>query len=343
MPTKLSSFLGTGKNKRIMVHKHVCSVLGIDTEGKAPEVKDRIIKYVGKDSEKDSKVREIVTSFLENDGELNSQSQEFSSLNSYRTSSVAESEDEVEEDENEDDDNEVGNDKSELSNKITSTPLRPSRLNHNDTPSAILTSKLTEKIQSWMGIEGNQDKNDEPKSDADELLNDAIEVIATDISETAINVIETSFAALTMKEGLSVDPPLEPKTPEKTSTASCEFTTMMVEFKKVVACKDSQIKSLEQYSSEKEAQLTKMEDLNRILLNKLEATSSNFITQSNSLLTHVKEQQDVLLAKVNETLSSDKIERLAQTFEKANDVEKSITDRRKTEGEGRTRMYQPKY
>ena len=109
----LSAFLGRGKNKRITAHQHVCSALGLDTKGKAPVVKQRIITFVGEDKEKDSKVRDLVTKYIENaendgkDGESTSQSQDMFSHDSYRTSSVSESitdsDDENEGDENEED------------------------------------------------------------------------------------------------------------------------------------------------------------------------------------------------------------------------------------------------
>ena len=77
-------------------HRHVCSVFGLSTKGKAGPIRDRIIKFVGDDEEKDTKVRELVTDFIrENSDDLATQSQEISSQNSYRTTSVSESDEEV--------------------------------------------------------------------------------------------------------------------------------------------------------------------------------------------------------------------------------------------------------
>ena len=83
----------------------------MSTEGKAGPVKD-----VGGDSEKDAKVQELVTNFIENSDDVTTQSQ-----SSYRTTSVSESDNENEEDEDDEDDIESGNNKSEFSNEKTST------------------------------------------------------------------------------------------------------------------------------------------------------------------------------------------------------------------------------
>ena len=220
---KLSSFLGTGKNKRITAHRHVCATLGLDTTGLAPEIKQRILTFVGKDKDKDSKVRELVTKFIEdaeNDGESTSQSQDIFSQNSYRTSSasdvfhsVSESDDENDEDDKNDDDENDEDDEHEddtIPKEKTSTPLRPARINPSKTPTEILTSKLTEKIQSWIGKDGTHENNDNRSTEAADAISDAIEVI------------ETSFAAMNVNEGLAVDSDTNktPPTEESQHTSS---------------------------------------------------------------------------------------------------------------------------
>ena len=105
-----------------------------------------------------------------------------------------------------------------------------------------------------------------------------------------------------------------------------ESTAFLMESRKVIAFKDSQIETLEHYLDQKETQLVKLEDMNRILMNKLESASSSFVTQSNTLLTKSQEQQEKLISEMKETISSEKIDRLSQAVEKAESIEKKIVD-----------------
>ena len=97
-----------------------------------------------------------------------------------------------------------------------------------------------------------------------------------------------------------------------------------MESKKVIAFKDSQIET--HYLSQKEAQLVKLEDMNKILMNKLESGHALLVTQSNALLTKTQEQQDRFIAEIKDTISSEKIDHLTQAVEKAESIEKAITD-----------------
>ena len=85
-----------------------------------------------------------------------------------------------------------------------------------------------------------------------------------------------------------------------------ESTAFLMESRKVIAFKDAQIETLEHYLDQKETQLVKLEDMNRILMNKLESVSSSFVTQSNTLLTKSQEQQDNFISEIKETISSEK-------------------------------------
>ena len=69
----LKSFLTTGKTKRIDGHRHACSVLGLKTEGKAPDLRANLLAYAKGSEEKETRVKELITHFIENGGEVDTQ------------------------------------------------------------------------------------------------------------------------------------------------------------------------------------------------------------------------------------------------------------------------------
>ena len=175
---KLKSFLTTGIYKRIDAHRHACSVLGLSTEGKAEAIRNTLISYVNDDKEKDEKVRSLITSFVENDGENASgpsQPSLFSQSQDKSKTGDSSDDDEDEDDDDDDDDVDVQNEMNDRNNAISSTPF------HSKVTQKI-PNALTKKIKSWMSNDGT---HKEP-SDAD--LNESI------------HVTETSFAGLRISE-----------------------------------------------------------------------------------------------------------------------------------------------
>ena len=71
----LKSFLTMGITKRIDSHRYACSVLGLNTDGKAVILRSNLLAYAKGSEEKEEKVKELITHFVENDGVVNTQSQ----------------------------------------------------------------------------------------------------------------------------------------------------------------------------------------------------------------------------------------------------------------------------
>ena len=300
-------------------HQYACSILGIeyDKDATAVVIREAILTFAENDKEKDAKVRELVTNFVENDGDvpLNSQEDMFSP-ESYRTDTHSDSDEEDEEEENE-----IG--KKDGSHETTSTPLRTTF--RNQTPKALVASKLTDKIQSWIGKEGVIEKKDGDKKDE---LNEAIDLI------------ETSFAALTVTEDDQTktnsdktenqdNVPQSTKTPDKCPTCR-DFNFLLVESRKVIAFKDAQIETLDHYMSQKEAQLSKLEDMNRVLLNKLESVNTAFTTKTDEVFNQLQTQQKEFISEIRQTVSSEKIDRLAQAIENSENLEQAISTNENT-------------
>ena len=221
MPESLNTFLTTGKSKRIGAHKHVCASLGLDTDGKAEMVRKRILTHVNGSSEKEAKVKLLVTSFIEGESEKAPNSQV--DLFSQQT--------DMSDDEPED-----------------TTPCFQK--------SPLPSNKLIDTV-----IQEDDD---------------------------AISVIDKSFSNLCIKDKEATMFPqqqVNANTNKNTlNTAEkppcCEFSFMTLEAKKIIACKDSQIETMEHYLSVKETQITRLEDMNRILLNKLDNVTQTLIASN---------------------------------------------------------------
>ena len=231
---KLKTFLTTGINKRIDAHRHVCSVLGLDTEGKAEALRNTLVAFAHENPERDAKVRSLVTKFVENEEDTENGSSQTPLFTQLQNKSICES-DSGDEDENADKEDEL---------PISSTPSH-TKVSQN------IPNALTSKIKSWM------------------MGNDPIrkETLDANLNES-IQVIEKSFAALSMAdtpdaptgtpaiaqsqhthppESESENQPPPPSqthhtTPSKSESLPkppcCDFDFMTVESRKIIASKD---------------------------------------------------------------------------------------------------------
>lgn len=328
-PLKLKSFLTTGKNKRITVHKHACSILGLDTEGKADEVRDRLLSYAKGDEEKDKRIRAMITEIVEKieKGEDFNPSQDMFSQTSHRASACPD--DENDDDGEESDEEDIGDDDDEVEGCDTnltasSTPRRPPT--SNQVASAILNNKLTDKMKTWMGSTVVRVEPDSLSKDAN--------------SDDAISVIETSFAALSMSD--SADTPEGEKKDKDTTFAkeavqtesseakttndpccNCPFNAL--EAKKVIDTKNAQIDKLEQCINMKEGQLTKLEEINRELLAKMDSAATFFTLQSEEVSRQATTQNEQFIAEIKEMLSAEKISQIAEMAEKVDLIQKNVS------------------
>ena len=277
----------TGKNKRIGGQKRACTILGLETIGIAEVVRKRLVSYVGGDEEKEQKVREIITAYVdENSGEspaessteatAHSQPPLFSQDQSYR--------DKVSEDNQSDNDessdtldNDVGNESLVQTSK-TSTPLA-----HGQKKAA----SLSDKIKRWIGKPGVQSK------DAD--------------SEDAMDFIDRSFSAMGLRNcgnvaaeniqdievgnerGSNPAPTEQPETIDLTSQAFLEEKYAVIQNTfKIIAAKDAQIESLEHGLSQKESVIVRLEEMNKSLIGKVD-----------DLMSFQTEKVDIILSKLD--------------------------------------------
>ena len=145
----------------------------------------------------------------------------------------------------------------------------------------------------------------------DELEETAPCSLEDDDDEDAISFIEKSFSTLCIKDKdttilpqQQVDAITNKNTPNTTEKPPCcEFSFMTLEAKKIIACKDSQIETLEHYLSVKETQISRLEDMNRILFNKLDNVTQTLIA-SNSDLTDFKDEIKTKLSSIEGQLST---------------------------------------
>ena len=335
----LNTFLTTGKNKRIAAQRHACSVLKLETDGKADILRKRILSYVNGIDEKDMKVRDIRTKFTENsETQGNSQEDLFTQSKDRETEPSNDEEDE----------------EGDVVITSASTPLR--QVNNADD-----NNELSRKIKGWIGKEGVSGQP-KPLQDIRKDEDDAIDVIETSFAALNLNDREeeptvghvtdsTESTNLTQNPAVPINPVLdkEGKPAESTHPAldkegkpvCCEFDQIIHETRRLIAFKDSQIETLEHYlnvkegqilkledvTRVKEGQIVKLEDLARVLIKKLDDTASavtqradevfTTVTQkANEVFTQIKDQKDQGTLGAKDKISEEKIDKLTQAVER---------------------------
>ena len=130
--------------------------------------------------------------------------------------------------------------------------------------------------------------------------------------DDAIHVIESSFASMSM-----TDQPVIPEATVLNQLPSYSDKTDQVyknlaptikhppccNHEKLIALKDAQIETLEHCLSVKEGQLTRMEDLSQVLMNKLDSAASFFTLKTDEFLTHAKRQDDLASETLKEVVN----------------------------------------
>ena len=302
MPESLNTFLLTAKYKKIACLRHICDTLELETEGTADVMRKRILTHVDGKEEKDSVVRKIAIDFNNEemtnhprmeDGlkaktrsdskstdetiNLFSQEDRESMGNSYRSSVT---ENEVESD---DDESETGTLTKGCDDNIQNSGQSPANL-------------LSSKVKTWINSSClvDNEKDCETKSTDLEACDDFF------------NEIEKSFRDLTVHDGTNEkehahvievnvekeDTYVKNVEGETTPSPCCSFGFIVSKSKEFIASKDAQIDTMEQHLRIKETQLSRMEDMHRALVKKMD-----------DLITIHGKTVDTILINVNELKS----------------------------------------
>ena len=335
----LNTFLMTGKNKRVAAQRHACSALGQETDGKADVLRKRLLSYVNGSKEKETRVKDIITNFNENEGfsqDLFTQS------------------DDKEPDASNDDNNEPEASDDDLvevlEDEISSSSTPARQPNETETTAKSKVNSLTRQIKGWIGKEGIEEKGEK---DGNTDLNDAIDIIETSFAALSVKGTESEDQSIAVAEKQTIDKPdipTEKQTidkpdipvlpnatdstiPPKANPPCCEFTFMTIETKRliermieIVAGKDAQIETLEHYLNVKEGHVLKLEDMNKILVTKLDSVMTAFSKKADEVLTQVKKQSDEALSKLPEKISEEKLAKLTDAVEKLNGLESKVQE-----------------